>query len=449
MGNEGTPHSDSKEALHEQCLAVVETARVFILYYTVDGIITYMNAYAERLGGYSRDECIGMSFYDLYVPERIRSTVKAEIEKVIVGTISENAYVGPMLTKSGEERHLLWSGCRTLGPDGKPSGIVASGVDVTEYIELRDSLARSEGLYRDLIDHSLAGIFIVQDGKFVFANKRAEEIAGYTLEEFADKTAMSLVHPDDRPLVAERMARRLAGEDVPARYEYRLVNRDGEARTAEIWSTVIDYKSKPAILATVIDITDRKRSEQERVQAARELEMHKAEFYKQAITAVTQGVLEIREPEEIRSDLTDPSIELFLTTAQNVSSSRQALRSLAEEAGVNDIRKEMFLLAVGEAAANALKHSGGGRLVAGVRDGRAWAAVVDQGGGMDTLLLTRAVFRKGFSTKPSLGIGYSLILEGADRVLLSTSPQGTTVVMEISIIEKPGPTLADLPNIAM
>jgi anti-sigma regulatory factor (Ser/Thr protein kinase) len=79
-----------------------------------------------------------------------------------------------------------------------------------------------------------------------------------------------------------------------------------------------------------------------------------------------------------------------------------------------------FALAVGEAGVNAIKHVGAGRVRAGAGGGRVWAAVSDQGPGIDEMMLTQAVFRRGFSTKPSLGLGFTFILNGADHVLLCT-----------------------------
>jgi PAS domain S-box-containing protein len=434
------------DATEIQFKTVIETARVFILYYTPEGIITYLNPYGEEVGGYTWDEAVGKSFYDLYVTENNRDSVRREIKRVLEGGVSINTYVGPMLTKYGEEKAMLWSGSRTVDPDGRVTGVVASGIDMTELQVVQRALAKSEDLYRSLVDHSLAGIFIVQDGKFVFANKRAEELAGYTLDEVAEMDALSLVLPADRPLVAERMMRRLAGESAQERYEHTMITKNGEHKTVEIWGTVIDYRGRNAILATVIDITDRKRTEEARLQAEREIERHKARFYKDTIRAITQGALEIREPEEVEPELRGATEEVQLAVPQDIRTLRYAVRALGEREGVTRRRLDAYLLAVGEAAANALKHAGGGKALAGVRDGSIWTAIIDNGPGIDTLVLSQAVFRKGFSTKPSLGLGYAFILNGSDCVLLSTTRTGTTVILKLDIVSSNTHILAGMPD---
>ncbi len=429
----------------DRCKLIAETARVFIVYFTPDGLITYVNKFAEEVGGRLRQDVIGQNLL-LYIPEREHVKVHNEIRRVLEGEISLD-FESLIITASGEEREMLWSGCRVINENGVTEGIVASGIDVTDARRFRDALAKSEHLYRTLVDHSLAGIFIVQDGKFVYANHRAEEIAGYTVEETWEFSILTtLVHPDYRALVADRMSKRLAGEPVTDRYEYVMITKSGQLKVVEIWSTMIEHNARPAILATVIDISDRKRAEEARIAFECELERQKADFYKQAITAVTQGVLEIMEPEMIERYLSDPVIDVPISEPSHVTMTRYLIRDTVVRAGMKGDRMEGFMLAVGEAAANALKHTGGGQVMAGVRDGNVWAAVIDDGPGMDTLLLTQAVFRKGFSTKPSLGLGYTFILEGSDHVVLSTGPTGTIVVMERSLVAPRVPNILDLPK---
>lgn len=78
---------------------------------------------------------------------------------------------------------------------------------------------------------------------------------------------------------------------------------------------------------------------------------------------------------------------------------------------------------------NAIKHAGAGKLCAAAYPGCLWAAVSDKGPGIAALTIPKATLRPGFSTKASLGMGYTIILDGSDKVALSTGPDGTTVVL--------------------
>ncbi len=543
-------------ASEERCRLLTETARVYIHHFTPEGIVTYMNAYAEEISGYSREEIIGKNFMDIFVPEYNRETVTKMLEPVFAGAIAVD-YEAPMLTKSGEERIMLWSGAPIMGANGEPEGIVASGLDVTDRkqiqqdliqskeqycalindtpvavvvvsgtgivyanrrfraltgysrkelsrmevsqlvhpaesdrlhdtlsllfagqpvsqpIEYRlktktgeerivqgqalktvfdgqdavlasvtditdfrrtqDALRNSELLYRTLVDRSLAGVFVMQDASVVFTNKRAREILGYTREEIERLSAWDLVHPDDRAMVMDRAMRRLNGERVAERYEYRLMHKNGQARLVESWSALIEYKGTPAILASFLDVTERQRTEELRLEAERELERHKRRLHSQAITALTRGKLEILEPEQMRSRVAGDQLAVEVSEHMHVRIARHMVKEFVANAGLEGERLNDFVLAVGEATVNAVKHAGAGTVTAGRRNGVVWVAVADKGPGMDSFVLTQAALSKGFSTKPSLGLGYSFILDGSDHVVLATSPEGTIVEMEKNI----------------
>ncbi|MCK4485766.1 MAG: PAS domain S-box protein [Desulfobacterales bacterium] len=126
-----------------------------------------------------------------------------------------------------------------------------------------EALRESEKKYSTLVENSLTGIYIDQDEKIVFANDRFAEIYRYPREELIGIETWRLVHPEDRGLTSEIRAKRLTGEDAPLEYEARGLTKDGET----IWITRrnarIEYKGRPVILGNIVDITEKKRAEEE------------------------------------------------------------------------------------------------------------------------------------------------------------------------------------------
>jgi anti-sigma regulatory factor (Ser/Thr protein kinase) len=105
----------------------------------------------------------------------------------------------------------------------------------------------------------------------------------------------------------------------------------------------------------------------------------------------------------------------------------------------------MFLASVGEAMTNALKHANGGEVFCGSSREELWVGIADTGPGISTLTIPSAMLRRGYSTKASLGMGFSIMLDASDRVLLSTGPEGTTVILFKRLGEEiPRISLADL-----
>ncbi|MBW2589375.1 MAG: PAS domain S-box protein, partial [Deltaproteobacteria bacterium] len=81
--------------------------------------------------------------------------------------------------------------------------------------QVEEELRRSEEKYKTLTTSSLTGIFIHQDGKYVFVNDRFAKVHGYATEELLGNKYKALIHPDYRDVIAERVSKRLRGESAP------------------------------------------------------------------------------------------------------------------------------------------------------------------------------------------------------------------------------------------
>jgi PAS domain S-box-containing protein len=126
--------------------------------------------------------------------------------------------------------------------------------------------AQAEEAYRTLVEHSLQGLAILQDDHIIFANTAVAEIFGYSVEELLSLSLGEIkatVHSEDWALIWGRYRDRLAGKPVPQRYEFRLIRKDGAVRRVEMFSSLIEYRGKPAVQAAFIDITERVQAEEE------------------------------------------------------------------------------------------------------------------------------------------------------------------------------------------
>jgi len=122
-----------------------------------------------------------------------------------------------------------------------------------------DVLLESEIEYRALIENSLAGVYIYQDGVFRFANRRFCEIYGYTAEELVDKLGPSdLIPLEERDIVEGATERCFSGKKD--RLTHRAVKKDGTAITVAVLGSPIAYKGRPALSGTALDITEQERA---------------------------------------------------------------------------------------------------------------------------------------------------------------------------------------------
>jgi anti-sigma regulatory factor (Ser/Thr protein kinase)/HAMP domain-containing protein len=164
-------------------------------------------------------------------------------------------------------------------------------------------------------------------------------------------------------------------------------------------------------------------------QQVAQAEEEKKRFYREVIRAVTHDKFHLVDDEDIPVEG-----KLLLDLPLEETSDYRAMRECVREAATNvGMKKEDigdFVLAVGEASANALKHAMEGRCQVFLTEDRILARVTDRGVGIKPDDLPATILQPGFSTKVSLGMGYTLMLELVNTVWLSTGPQGTVVQLE-------------------
>ncbi|MDA3788719.1 MAG: PAS domain S-box protein [Desulfobacula sp.] len=118
-----------------------------------------------------------------------------------------------------------------------------------------------EEIFQKFSEQALVGIYIIQDGYFVYVNPKFADIFGYTIEECLNKMHFSkLVHSDDLALVDEQLRRREAGEVPFLQYGFRGIKKNGAMIHIEIYGSSTLYKGRAAATGTMLDVTDRKRA---------------------------------------------------------------------------------------------------------------------------------------------------------------------------------------------
>jgi PAS domain S-box-containing protein len=122
-------------------------------------------------------------------------------------------------------------------------------------------LSTSESIYQKLIENSLTGVFINQNGKYTFVNNEFARIHEYRPEELIGMDALELIHPDDRDTIRNIMLTSPKGEVAPNRYEVRRLKKDGTTIWCEMAITSMEYQGRPAVMGNILDITRRKLAE--------------------------------------------------------------------------------------------------------------------------------------------------------------------------------------------
>ncbi len=259
-----TAERASAEAL-ARLAAIVESSRDAIFSTDADGVITSWNPAAERLFGYRAVEALGRpaSFTDLAGEDsrRFERTLEAIRSGRSLGDVER-----AQLTKDGRRVEVLMTISPVTNANGEVVGSSTIARDVTDVRRAARVIADSEARFRSAFENAPIGMAIHDlDGRFLQVNRALCSILGYGAQELIGTGFQAITHPEDLPGDVELMeAMRRQGFDT-GRREKRFVRSDGHVVWTQTEATVLRDADGVAqqVLSQVIDITDRKRMDEE------------------------------------------------------------------------------------------------------------------------------------------------------------------------------------------
>ena len=135
--------------------------------------------------------------------------------------------------------------------------------DITERKKTEQKLIEAEAKFRNIVEQSLIGVYIIEDTKFVYVNPRFAEIFGYTQTELLNLPVEQVIHPDDWLMVAEHIRIRLEGEQDTIHYDAKGLKKNGETIRIEVFCSGKLKEKSQTITGTLLDITERKKAEED------------------------------------------------------------------------------------------------------------------------------------------------------------------------------------------
>ncbi len=236
-----------------------------VFYKDTENNFIRVNKFLADAHNMAKEELIGKNLFELYPKEEAQAYWDDDLE-VIRSCNPKLNIEEPWDTIEGR-KWVSTSKIPFVDENGKIIGIVGFSRDITERKKAELLLKESEEKFRKITEQSLMGIAILQDDVFKYVNQRYGAIHGYTIEElnnFQPEEFIKLVHPKDRDMVMEQAKKKQKGlEDVINNYQFRGIKKTGETRWIEILSKTMFYEGRPADLITIIDITEKKKAEEE------------------------------------------------------------------------------------------------------------------------------------------------------------------------------------------
>lgn len=205
----------------------------------------YVGPQAERLLGFSMEECYSTNFWKDHLHPDDRDPV-IRFYKRSANQQKQFDYQYRMLSRRGKTLWLHDTVSVVNEDDDGVSRLRGFLIDVTHLKETEQQLRESEERYRSLVELSPEPLLVSKQGQLLYSNPAAVRFfAAKDQDQLLSRRVNELIHPDDLPKALERMEE-LHKSKKTLRVEERFVRLDGKVVKAEISAVSIPYRGDTA-----------------------------------------------------------------------------------------------------------------------------------------------------------------------------------------------------------
>ncbi len=220
-----------------------------------DGLLKFVNPKSAEITGWSVEELVSMSFLDLVHPED-RRLIADNHRKRMAGEDTPNNYVCRIIDRHGTTKWIQINAVR-FDWEGQPATLTMLA-DITERVQAQEALAASEANYRDLFEHTMVGMEVVdtETMKVVLANHSMARMFGFkSPEEMVGTEPLSYVLPEDLDWVVAELGKALSDPKMKETATLRVRTQDGRIIWVTGMTTRFQYVFRPSILISLVDVT--------------------------------------------------------------------------------------------------------------------------------------------------------------------------------------------------
>ncbi len=184
------------------------------------------------------------------------------LEKHFKGELDYYECEARMKHKNGDWIWVLDRGrVREWDQDGKPLIMFGTHTDITDRKQSEENLLQSEENFRSIFENNSTAIAIIEpDTTISMVNEEYCRVGGYTKQDVIGMSWTQQIPPQDLERLKEYNRRRLINpKDAPDKYDFTFYKKNGEIRHSLMSVTMLSNRK---IIASFVDVTERKRTEE-------------------------------------------------------------------------------------------------------------------------------------------------------------------------------------------
>jgi PAS domain S-box-containing protein len=270
IGVDITERKQAEEALREErdrAQTYLDVVGAIILVLDREGRVTLINRRGCEVLGYREEEILGKNWIASFIPERERDRISKGLARAIAGKVHMgDLYENPILTRSNEERIILWNNAVIRDTDGNLISIISSGEDITERKKAEEALQESEEKYRAIVEGIEEGYYEIDlRGNLTFFNDSLCQILDHTRDELGGANYRTFYGDGAMQKKVFQAFNEVYRTKKSANvYDMEIAGKDNEKKYIDISiSLKYDTGGKAAGFRGVVrDITERKKAEE-------------------------------------------------------------------------------------------------------------------------------------------------------------------------------------------
>lgn len=249
----------------EMLKAITDAAQDAILMIDQHGKICFLNPAAERIFGYSFNEMMGQNLHELLLPDAFRKKSYQALEKYFSEGRTPNWSPRELiaLNKNKQELNVEIS----LSDLDSAEGHFVVGVirDISARKHIENELLKSRQEFQSYFDAGSVGLSVTgPDRTWIEVNQKICQLLGFSKNELIGHSFAEFTHPDDLQEDMDFFQKVLAGEINSYELDKRFIRADGSILYVTL--SAVGQRNNDGtldhLLASYVDITDRKQAEE-------------------------------------------------------------------------------------------------------------------------------------------------------------------------------------------